>query len=93
MDIGRVAVAPTASKLTPQEREDQRLMETCKEFEAIMLQQMMRSMRATVPKSETSQSFGQEIMQEMYDEKLADEMAKSGGIGLAQVLFRQLNKR
>lgn len=57
-----------------------------------MLQQMMKSMRATVPKSETSQSFGQEVTQDMYDEKLTDEMAKSGGIGLAQVLFRQLKR-
>lgn len=92
MEINRVATpgqSPAKSKLESQD--EKQLLNACKEFEAIMLQQMMKSMRATVPKSETSKSFGQEISQDMYDEKLTDEMAKSGGIGLAQVLFQQMN--
>lgn len=94
MDVNRITIpGPIAVKPKQSSQEDRQLLDTCKEFEAIMLQQMMKSMRATVPKSEASQSFGQEITQDMYDEKLTDEMAKSGGIGLAQVLFRQLGRR
>ncbi len=85
--------APSVTAPKPQSQEEKQLLNACQEFEAIMLQQMMKSMRATVPKSELSQSFGQEITQDMYDEKLTDEMAKSGGIGLAQVMYRQLNRQ
>lgn len=69
------------------------LKKVCQEFEAIFLNQLLKSMRDTVPDSgffHKGVSFN--IIQSMHDEALADEISKSGGIGLAQQLYDQLSQ-
>ena len=84
-----MAGAPTTRK-APQ---DQRLLEVARDFESIFLRQLLRQMRATVPRSNLVQaSFGREVFEGMRDDFLAGEMSKSGGIGLAEMLYRQLKE-
>ena len=67
------------------------LKKTCKDFEAIILQQMLTAMRKSVPKDGLLDSgYSQEMYQSMYDEGLAKEMANGRGIGLADALYHQL---
>lgn len=69
-----------------------KLKKTCKDFEAIILQQMLTAMRKSVPKDGLLDSgYAQEMYQSMYDEGLAKEMASGRGIGLADVLYHQLS--
>jgi flagellar protein FlgJ len=75
-------------------KEDIELMEVCKQFETIFTNMMLKSMRGTVPKSELiPTSFGREIFESMYDEKLSEEISKGQGIGLAQMLYQQLKSK
>lgn len=68
------------------------LKKACKNFEAIILQQMLTAMRQSVPKSELLDSgFSQDMYQSMYDENLSQELANGRGIGLADTLYRQLS--
>lgn len=68
------------------------LKKACRNFEAIILQQMLTAMRKSVPKSGLIDSgFAQDMYQSMADESLAQEMANSRGIGLADALFLQLS--
>ena len=70
--------------------EKTRLREAAKEFESLMLEQMMREMRKNVPKSDLfGDSKGQEIFEEMLDGEYVKSMVDRGGIGLAEVLMRQ----
>ena len=83
-------------KLTEEELQKERetLKKVTKDFEAIFLNMMMKSMRDTLPEGEfMEKSFGRKIYEEMQDEKMAEEIAKGGGIGLAKELYDQLSKR
>lgn len=69
------------------------LKEACGQFEAILLNYMFQRMRASIPKSGfLDQGIAFDIVQSMHDEALAEELAKGGGIGLAQQLYDDLSK-
>ena len=59
------------------------LQETAQQFEAMFLQMVMKSMRATVTKSDLFNSQSMETYEAMYDRELATVMARRGGIGLS----------
>lgn len=63
---------------------------TAEQFEAYFIQQMITAMRKTVEKSDLVQSDASDTYQDMFDKELATAMAKRGGIGLADVLEKQL---
>ena len=68
------------------------VMEVAKEFEAILIYQMLKAMRKTVHKSDLLNSFSLQQYESMMDEEIANEMAKHKGIGLADSLFYQLSR-
>jgi Rod binding domain-containing protein len=71
-----------------------RLMQACRDFEAIFLTQLLKSMRATVPKDGLlGESREQQFYHEMQDEEMANHLAASGGTGIAEALYRQLAGR
>lgn len=75
------------------DQKDKELKEACKGFESMFLNMMYKQMRATVPTDELfGESNAQKIYQEMHDEKLMDNIANSGGVGLADMLYKQLSK-
>jgi len=69
------------------------LRAAAKQFEAVMLQQMLKSLRATVPQNPFTDSDAVRMFQEMSDQQLAQNLAAGRGIGLADVLARQLQRR
>ena len=64
------------------------------EFEAFFLNMMFREMRRSVGNEHSflPQSNAERIFQEMLDEEKARIAANSGGIGLADMMFRQLRR-
>jgi flagellar protein FlgJ len=52
---------------------------------------MLESMRKTVPKSGLLESFSSDMYKSMFDEELANEMAKRGEVGLANMMYKQLD--
>ncbi len=76
--------------------DDEKLMEACETFESYFLQVMYKSMRKTVDSSGSflSKSHAEEIFQDMLDEENSKRAAESGnGIGLAQMLYKQLSRQ
>ena len=68
-----------------------RLQKAVKDFEAIFLGMMMKSMRSSVPKDEgAGDSFGGDIMESMFDEEVARQMAGRSNLGLADMLYRSI---
>jgi len=70
---------------------DAKLRETANEFEAIFIQQMLKTMRETsfesdlLPKSE-----GEKLFRSLLDEQYANLSAKSGSLGLGDMIYQQL---
>ena len=72
--------------------EEQKITEVSKQFEAILLRQILSESQKTVIKSEfTDESSTASIYQDFVTNQLADSLVHSGGIGLAATFQRQLS--
>ncbi len=71
--------------------DDARLREASNEFEAIFIQQMLKSMRKTSLESDLiKKSEGEKLFRSMLDEHYAILSAKSGSLGLGEMIYKQL---
>ena len=74
--------------------DDAKLREVANDFEAIFIQQMLKTMRKTsfesdlLPKSE-----GEKVFQSLLDEQYALISAKSGSLGLGEMIYQQLKPK
>jgi peptidoglycan hydrolase FlgJ len=84
----------TAGKTAASERET-KLKKACADFEAMLVYQLLKTMRQTIPKSGfLSGSYGKDTYEMMMDQKIADDVAKKGqGLGLQKMLYNQLAKQ
>lgn len=81
-------------KKAQNEEDKQKLKEVCRQLESVFVHQMISQMRSSIPKSGfLGQSNGEKLFQDMLDEKYAAKISKAGGIGLADMLYRQLSEQ
>lgn len=74
--------------------EDIKLRQTCQDFESVFIAYLLKSMRKTVPKTEfINGGLSQDIYISMMDEEVARAVARGPGIGLAEILYRQLKSK
>ncbi|MDR3358077.1 MAG: rod-binding protein [Desulfovibrio sp.] len=78
-------------KLAPEQKE-KKLREACEGFESVFIQKMWQEMRKTVPQGTLLHSREEKFWQDMYDQELAKKMTSAGGIGLADMMYRQLSQ-
>lgn len=69
---------------------DDELKAVTREFESLLLHQLIKSMRRTVPESPLT-SHGERIFRDMLDMEYARRIAQAGGIGLADILYKSLS--
>ena len=73
------------------EKRDKDLKRACEGFEAMFLNMMYRQMRATVPEDTLfGESNALKIFQDMRDDELMKNVAAGGGIGIADMMYKQL---
>jgi flagellar protein FlgJ len=65
------------------------LRAAAKQFEALFLQMVLKSMRDATPQNGLMDNDQTRLFQAMQDQQLAMNMAQGRGIGLADVIFRQ----
>lgn len=70
----------------------QALKAAARQFEAVFLQMVMKSMRASVPQDGMSDSDQTRFYQELLDSQMAQVLAGKGGTGLAAMIERQLSR-
>ena len=68
------------------------LQDVSRQFESLFLQMMIKSMRSSVLKDTGVMGSQQDMYTDLYDKQLAIEMSSKGGIGLADMMRRQLSK-
>ena len=66
--------------------------ETAQQFEAMFIQMMMKSMRESVMKSDLSENAPLETYQGMFDKEVSMQLAKRNSMGLADMLFKNLEQ-
>lgn len=72
-------------------KDEKELKKACVEFESYFLNMMFKSMRKTiVPGMEKSNA--EKMFQEMLDQEMCQNIAESGGIGFADMMYNQLSK-
>lgn len=82
-------------KLRAQARQDEKraVQETAQQFEAMFIQQMMKTMRDSIEKSELSDSHAQETFESMFDREVAHQMSKRNSLGIADMLVKDHERR
>jgi flagellar protein FlgJ len=93
-DAGKAADATKGAK-SPEEKAAamKQLVKASKDFESIFLGYLLKTMRATVPKSDLmGHSQADDIFESMRDEELSKGMAQAGGIGLAKLMVDQMKR-
>lgn len=86
------ATRPDAAKPSAGGDSD-KLLKSCQDFEAIMIQAMFKSMRDSVSDGGLiPKGNDQQIFQDLIDQNVATDMSRKQGIGIADALFRQLQK-
>ena len=79
--------------LAEREQDDVKLKQACQDIETMFIQQMLKQMRATIPKGGLiPESMASEMYQEMLDEEYSKLMASSpnDSLGIADLIYRQL---
>lgn len=74
------------------ENDEQELREACEAFESYFLQIMFREMRKTTFNEDGifAKSYAEKIFTDMLDEEISKSLARTGGIGLAEQMLRQM---
>jgi Rod binding domain-containing protein len=82
------------SQVQPEKGMDEaKLKKACQDFEAVFIGQIWKQMRASVPKEGMLHSKEEESYLSMFDQELSVKMARSGGIGLSDMLYANLSER
>jgi flagellar protein FlgJ len=75
------------------EQKDRKLKQACKDFEAILTYQVLRSMRKSVGKCDLLHGGeGEEIFQSLFDMQISKDMSGFGSNSLAKLLYDQLKE-
>jgi len=71
-----------------------KLWQASRQFETLFVEQMLTSMRKTVPDSGLiKKGFADDVQTSMLDQAIAEAVGKQGRMGIAQSLYRQLSQQ
>jgi len=75
--------------------DDDKLKEAAQQFEAFFINSIFKSMRKSADWGEgmTEKSHARGIYEGMMDEKMSDEIATGRGIGIGDMIYKQMAKR
>jgi flagellar protein FlgJ len=82
---GLTALKRGAAAQTPEA-----IRETARQFESLFTTMMLKSMRSATPGDSLLGSDQQDFYQDMFDQQLSVQLSRGKGLGLADVLVRQL---
>lgn len=83
----------TGSKpsLEPRQVDERKLEKVCLEFEAIFINQMLKAMRKTIPKTNFfKKESGRELFESLFDSEISKIVSQKGGFGLGKILYKKM---
>jgi Rod binding domain-containing protein len=91
--IDASSIAPERLAKNPRLSEDQKIAEASRQFESILLKQILESSQKTVIKSKLNEdSTASSIYHDMVTSQLANSISKSGKFGLTKTFEQQLDR-
>ncbi|MBU1169647.1 MAG: rod-binding protein [Proteobacteria bacterium] len=92
--IRQDTVPSMLNRLQAQDSKDKKLKKACSDFEALMLDNMLKSMRKTIPQDNRGVDGNQkEIFQSMLDHELATQVSQSKkSLGIGDALYQNLTR-
>lgn len=73
---------------------DNRMLEASRDFEAMLVTQMLQIMRESVPDGGLfEKDAGRDTYYQLMDMELGQQIAQTGTMGLADMLYRQLSRK
>ncbi len=66
------------------------IRKTSEQFEAYFIQQMMKTMRESIEKSDLVEGGNMDTYQDLMDKEMSLEMVKRGGMGVANMMEKQM---
>ncbi len=93
LDLNSLNSIRQQSKATDQENKKAALETAAKQFEAIFMQMLLKSMRKAEEVLEADSPFNSEstkFYRDMHDQQLALELSNNGSLGLSELIVRQL---
>ncbi|MCF8067761.1 MAG: rod-binding protein [Desulfobacterales bacterium] len=82
-----------AARQKTSETEDRKLKKACKDFEAILVNQMFEAMRKTVPEGGLfEKNPTKDIVESMYYRNLSDEVSSGKGMGIGDALYEDMKE-
>ena len=77
------------------EGDDDELKKAADQFEAFFLNEIFKSMRKSSEWGEglTEKSHARGIYESMFDEKISDEISTGRGIGIGDMIYKQMSKQ
>ncbi len=75
-------------------RRDGELRRACREFESVLLEQVLKDMRRSIPKSGVMDGgFQGQMYTGMMDHEVARQAALGKGVGLGEMLYQAVSRR
>lgn len=75
-------------------KDEEKLRKACTDLEAVFINMMFKQMRSTVWKSQLmGGGYAEDMYEDMLYEKYAEEASKNKGIGIGDILYKQLSKK
>jgi len=74
------------------EKNNKKLYAACQELESVFINKVLDSMLQSIPRGEfTGHSFATETFESMLYTEYARSMSKTGSLGIAEVIYKQLS--
>ena len=72
------------------EATDEELMDACKEFEAYLVEQVLKQVKESIPKAEEEENQYTEYFGDMMLQEYASAITDQGSLGIAQKLYESM---
>lgn len=91
-DISQLKTKLEKSEFNQIMKDKQKLYNTCKEMESILVKQMLTAMKKNVNKSGLIDGgFAEEIFEDMLFNQYAFKMSQNTRLGIAEAMYKQLS--
>ncbi|MEZ0537262.1 rod-binding protein [Caldicellulosiruptoraceae bacterium PP1] len=76
------------------EKDKEKLKDLCNQFESLLLSQVFKEMRQSIPKSDLIKTgIADDIFNEMFIDEVSQKSSEQGGIGLSKMLYDAMVRR
>ncbi len=88
--VQKIRLDQVRQNLTDSGKDEKKLKEACEGLESLFVYNMIKEMRASIPKEGLFSSKYQDKYQDMFDQEWAKDIAKDGGIGLGKIVYADM---